>query len=66
MTLVSTIVSLSHSLGLDVIAEGVEEIEQARMLWRLRCDQIQGFLFSKAVPFDKMSALIEERFALTP
>jgi hypothetical protein len=47
MTLVSAVISLSHSLGLKVIAEGVEHEEQAKMLRLLRCDQMQGYLFSK-------------------
>lgn len=47
MTLVQTIISLAHSLKLKVVAEGVDSDEQAAMLRLLRCDQMQGFLFSK-------------------
>jgi diguanylate cyclase (GGDEF)-like protein len=50
MTLVSTIISLAHSLRLKVVAEGVEEEEQAKMLRLLRCDEMQGYLFSRPVP----------------
>src|SRR5438552_17358220 len=49
MTLVSTIISLAHSLRLKVVAEGVETEEQARILRRLRCDEMQGYLISRPV-----------------
>ncbi|MDB5995052.1 MAG: hypothetical protein JWP42_2188, partial [Pseudomonas sp.] len=44
MTLVSTMVSLAHALGMEVVAEGVETEAQAATLLRLRCDQMQGYL----------------------
>jgi len=52
LALVSTIISLAHSLNLKVVAEGVETEEQSRLLRLLKCDEMQGFLFSKAVPGD--------------
>ena len=55
MTIVQTIISLAHTLGLKVIAEGVEEEQQAQYLRLLRCDQIQGYLVSKAAPFDEIT-----------
>jgi EAL domain-containing protein (putative c-di-GMP-specific phosphodiesterase class I) len=58
MTLVSTIVSMAHSLRLKVVAEGVDAEEQAEALDRLGCDQLQGYLFSKPLPFDEMTALL--------
>jgi diguanylate cyclase (GGDEF)-like protein/PAS domain S-box-containing protein len=54
MTLVSTIISLAHSLKLEVVAEGVESEEQAKFLRLLRCDQMQGYLISKPLPFEEM------------
>jgi len=60
MTLVSTIISLAHSLKLKVVAEGVDEEEQARMLRLLRCDELQGFLFSRPLPFDGITALLRQ------
>jgi diguanylate cyclase (GGDEF)-like protein len=59
MTLVSTIISLARSLELKVVAEGVDAEEQARMLRLLRCDEMQGYLFSKPVPFDALTALLQ-------
>ena len=60
MTLVSTIISLAHSLRMTVIAEGVETEEQAKYLRLLRCDEMQGYLFSKPVPFEQMTALLAQ------
>lgn len=59
MSLVSTMISMAHALRLKVVAEGVEEEEQAKMLRLLRCDEMQGYLFSKPLPLDQMTALLE-------
>jgi diguanylate cyclase (GGDEF)-like protein/PAS domain S-box-containing protein len=58
MTLVSTIISLAHSLGLKVCAEGVETEEQATMLRLLRCDEMQGYLVSRPVPLDDLTRML--------
>jgi len=55
MTLVSTIISLAHSLKLVVVAEGVESEEQAKFLRLLRCDQMQGFLIARPLSFPDMT-----------
>ena len=57
-TLVQMMISLAHALKLKVVAEGVETEDQARILRLLRCDQMQGYLVSKALPFDEMTALL--------
>jgi diguanylate cyclase (GGDEF)-like protein/PAS domain S-box-containing protein len=61
MTLVSTIISLAHSLGLKVVAEGVDAEEQANMLRLLSCDEMQGYLFSKPRPQDELTALLDKQ-----
>jgi EAL domain-containing protein (putative c-di-GMP-specific phosphodiesterase class I) len=48
--IVMTIINLAHSLNLRVVAEGVETQEQATLLKLLKCDEAQGFLFSRPVP----------------
>jgi diguanylate cyclase (GGDEF)-like protein/PAS domain S-box-containing protein len=58
MTLVSGIISLAHSLRLKVVAEGVETEEQADALRALRCEQMQGYLFSKPLPLEEMTLLL--------
>jgi diguanylate cyclase (GGDEF)-like protein/PAS domain S-box-containing protein len=61
MTLVSTLISMAHAMGLKVVAEGVDEEGQAKELKRLGCDQMQGYLFSKPVDFDAITALLAKR-----
>lgn len=47
LAIVTSVISLAHSMNLAVIAEGVETEEQARLLRLLRCDQMQGFLHGR-------------------
>jgi len=56
LALVSTVISLAHSLKLKVVAEGVETEEQRRLLQLLGCDEMQGYLFSKPVPCEAFEA----------
>ena len=63
LTLVQTIISLAHSLKLKVIAEGVDEEEQAKLLGQLRCDEIQGFLLSRPLPFGQLTEILAGRRA---
>ncbi|WP_158592185.1 EAL domain-containing protein [Noviherbaspirillum sedimenti] len=56
------IISMAHGLGIRVIAEGVETEAQCEFLSRSMCDEIQGFLFSEALPAASItSLLLEER-----
>jgi EAL domain-containing protein (putative c-di-GMP-specific phosphodiesterase class I) len=50
--IVQAVVSLSHALGLSVVAEGVETEGQRRVLQSLRCDELQGYLLAKPMPAD--------------
>ncbi|HJV11644.1 MAG TPA: EAL domain-containing protein, partial [Burkholderiales bacterium] len=56
--IVAMIVSLAHTLGLRVVAEGVEDDEQVRLLRELGCDQIQGFYVSRPVPPEEIDAML--------
>jgi EAL domain-containing protein (putative c-di-GMP-specific phosphodiesterase class I) len=51
-TIVTTIIGMAGNLGLKVIAEGVEEAEQAAALLALGCDDAQGYYFGHPVPAD--------------
>lgn len=53
-----SIIELGHSLGLNVIAEGVESIEQVIFLARYRCDYVQGYFFSRPLPEHKFIELL--------
>jgi EAL domain-containing protein (putative c-di-GMP-specific phosphodiesterase class I) len=63
MAIVSSIISLAHGLDLDVVAEGVETEEQRKLLRLLRCDQMQGYLFSRPVARDKMEEMLRSQSA---
>ncbi|WP_292933509.1 EAL domain-containing protein [Noviherbaspirillum sp.] len=58
------IISLGHSLGMSVIAEGVSSQEQLAFLRENGCDEMQGFLFSRALPIDELSLLLRGKNAL--
>ncbi|MEO8342559.1 MAG: EAL domain-containing protein [Gallionella sp.] len=62
--IISAIISMSKSLGLTVIAEGVETIEQLRFLKNLDCDMMQGYYFSKPLPADEFRKLLESERVL--
>lgn len=58
IAIVTAIISLAHALKLRVIAEGVENAAQRALLQTLRCDELQGFLYSPALP----AAEFEQRY----
>jgi diguanylate cyclase (GGDEF)-like protein/PAS domain S-box-containing protein len=57
-SIISAIISLAQGLRLKVVAEGVETEQQAQLLRLLRCDQVQGFLFSPPVPAERIETLL--------
>jgi diguanylate cyclase (GGDEF)-like protein len=58
LAIVNSIISLSHSIKLKVIAEGVETVRQRDLLRELKCDEFQGFLFSKPVSAEALGAML--------
>jgi diguanylate cyclase (GGDEF)-like protein/PAS domain S-box-containing protein len=59
--IVRSVVSLAASLGMTTIAEGVERVEQRDQLRAQGCEEVQGFLYSKAVPANQLTDLREPR-----
>ena len=64
--IVSSIISLAHSLRLFVVAEGVETNEQLSFLQVNGCDEIQGYLFSRPVSQADFTMLLEQEKSLPP
>jgi diguanylate cyclase (GGDEF)-like protein len=64
--LVTSIIALGHSLGLKLVAEGVETDRQAEILRRQGCDFGQGYLFGRPVPADEYVAWHSARVAENP
>ena len=59
--IVPTIISLAHTLSLDVVAEGVETPEQRDLLRSLSCDEAQGFLFSPPLEHQEATLAVANR-----
>jgi EAL domain-containing protein (putative c-di-GMP-specific phosphodiesterase class I) len=59
------VISLGHSLGMSVIAEGVSNREQLAFLKENGCDEMQGFLFSMPIPIDELDALLKSNPTLS-
>ncbi len=56
--IIAAIIAMAHSLGVRVVAEGVETEAQRAFLAGLHCDEIQGYLFSKPLPADEASEFL--------
>ncbi|UAW98362.1 EAL domain-containing protein [Halopseudomonas nanhaiensis] len=63
--IVRAIIAMSHSLGLNVVAEGVENHAQLAFLKHNGCDEVQGYLISKPLPAGDFTALLESEHATT-
>lgn len=57
--IVNAIIALGHSLGMKVIAEGVETVEELNYLRTMKCNEMQGYLFSRPVPAEEMTLLLQ-------
>nr|WP_249222898.1 EAL domain-containing protein [Noviherbaspirillum sp. L7-7A] len=57
-----TIVSMAHILDMQVVAEGVETLEQLRILQTLGCNEVQGYFISRPVPAVQAEAFLTQRY----
>ncbi len=58
---VTAVIDMAHCLDLTVVAEGVDEEAQAEILREKGCDQMQGFLYSGALPPDELTQHLRRR-----
>lgn len=58
--IISAVVNMTRTLGFDIIAEGVETVEQADMLTGMGCNIIQGFLYSRPIPEAEFSGRLDK------
>jgi EAL domain-containing protein (putative c-di-GMP-specific phosphodiesterase class I) len=56
----AAIITLGRALGMTIVAEGVETVEQDAILRGYQCDEFQGFLFSRPVSADQIGALLSK------
>jgi EAL domain-containing protein (putative c-di-GMP-specific phosphodiesterase class I) len=61
VAITEAIIAMAHRLHLQVVAEGVETIEQEELLRSRGCDEVQGYLYAKPLPAVELVELIEER-----
>ena len=66
LAIVESIITMAHRLGLTVVAECVESIEQLEVLRQHGCDEIQGYYFSKPLPADECAKLLDGRPVTLP
>ena len=56
--IVEAIVNLAKKLEIEIVAEGIETEEQYEFVKKLKCDEIQGYYFSKAIPIEEFEEKI--------
>jgi EAL domain-containing protein (putative c-di-GMP-specific phosphodiesterase class I) len=67
VAIVKTVIELGRNMGLRVVAEGVETVEQLEVLRALDCDEAQGFFFAYPEPAEVLTAhLASGRLRLNP
>ncbi|MCU7837714.1 MAG: EAL domain-containing protein [gamma proteobacterium symbiont of Taylorina sp.] len=60
--LIHSMIQIGHNLEYEIIAEGVETVEQFNELKKLNCETAQGYLFSKPVSADKVTKFLNQKF----
>ncbi|MCL1065216.1 EAL domain-containing protein [Shewanella olleyana] len=62
LKMVDSIITIAHNMGLSVVGEGVEDDAQLNILKALKCEEIQGYIFSKPVPENDFTKLLNINF----
>ncbi len=61
VAIIDSIISLTHSLGMRVVAEGVEDEQQLNILSEMRCDEIQGFYYAKPMTAKDINQFLDKK-----
>ncbi|MNT56126.1 Oxygen sensor protein DosP [compost metagenome] len=64
MAITRAIIALGHTLGLKIVAEGVEDLATAQVLGVLDCEELQGYYFSRPLPVDQLETWARQHRAL--
>jgi EAL domain-containing protein (putative c-di-GMP-specific phosphodiesterase class I) len=60
LKLLEAVISLCHSIGIECVAEGVEQPEQLQCLRDMGCDYYQGYLFAKPMPMSALASIVDD------
>lgn len=60
-SITSSIISLAHNMGMEVVAEGTETLEQIEVLKELGCENAQGYYYAKPMPYDEFVAWLRNQ-----
>lgn len=63
LKMVDSIITIAHNMGLSVVGEGVEQTAQLNILRALNCEEIQGYIFSKAIKETEFTLLLQQDMA---
>jgi len=64
--LVMAVISMAHVLGMSVVAEGVETLQQLQVLQALSCNEVQGYLISRPIPAEEVPRILDRRYLFAP
>ncbi|MFT5452397.1 MAG: diguanylate cyclase (GGDEF)-like protein, partial [Enterobacterales bacterium] len=59
-SIVASIINLAHNLGLNVVAEGCETVEQLKFICSYHCEEVQGYLFSRPLPRAEAEEILKQ------
>ncbi len=61
LAIIRAIIALGHTLGLAVVAEGVEQLDEVDRLSAMGCDELQGYHFARPMPVEALERWLRER-----
>jgi diguanylate cyclase (GGDEF)-like protein len=65
-TIARAIVAMAHGLSIGVVAEGVEKVEDLEFIYSLKCDDVQGYIFGRAISAEEMTKALKREKHFSP